>query len=66
MLEHVVNCLGEMSIKNIYESSLLLKIHCCFNIAAEVEARIFYANWTVFPKCVHNLLKYLLKRRGLG
>ena len=53
MLEHVVNCLGETSVKNIYESILLLKIHCCFNIAAEVQARIFYANWTVFPKCVH-------------
>ena len=64
MLENVVNGLGEMSVKNIYESILLLKIHCCFNIAAEVEARIFYA--TVFPKCVHSLLKYLLKRRGLG
>ena len=50
----VVNFLGETFVKNIYDSILLLKIHCCFNIAAEVDARVFYANWTGFPKCVQS------------
>ena len=54
MLRDVVNCLYETSVKNFYESTLLLKTRCWLKVAAEVEAWIFYANWEPFHKCVQS------------